>query len=155
MPRVGNYCLTVAGDGAADADVAQGADVTATSSNGQHAVEHIADGDAQSYWASGPDPTSRVDVQLDFGATRQIKAVEIDWEHPAQAFELQVASGGRWNTVYGTSGNNLQTTKYVGPTVAGTALRIRMTKPHPTLGSSGGHAVYGIKNVRVLAASAR
>ena len=44
-----------------------------------------ADGDAQSYWASGPDPASRVDVQLDFGATKQIKAVEIDWEHPAQA----------------------------------------------------------------------
>ena len=42
MPRVGNYCLTVAGDGAVDADIAQGADVTATSSNAQHAVEHIA-----------------------------------------------------------------------------------------------------------------
>ena len=42
MPRLGNYCLTVVGDGAADADVAQGADVTATSSNSQHAVEHIA-----------------------------------------------------------------------------------------------------------------
>ena len=44
----------------------------------------LPDGDAQSYWASGPDPASRVDVQLDFGAARQIKAVEIDWEHPAQ-----------------------------------------------------------------------
>lgn len=44
LPRMGNYCLTVAGDGAADADVAQGADVTATSSNAQHAVEHIAGG---------------------------------------------------------------------------------------------------------------
>ena len=42
MPRLGNYCLTVVGDGAADADVAQGADVAATSSNAQHAVEHIA-----------------------------------------------------------------------------------------------------------------
>ena len=42
MPRVGNYCLTVAGDGAADVDIAQGADVTATSANAQHAVEHIA-----------------------------------------------------------------------------------------------------------------
>ena len=104
MPRLGNYCLTVAGEGVADADIAQGADVTATSANAQHVVEHIAgesdggwlfrascifsclraDGDAQSYWASGPDPASRVDVQLDFGTSRQIKAVEIDWEHPAQ-----------------------------------------------------------------------
>jgi len=155
MPRLGNYCLTVVGDGAADADVAQGADVAATSSNAQHAVEHIADGDAQSYWSSGPDPASKVDVQLDFGAAKQIKAVEIDWEYPPQAFELQVARGGGWATIYGTSGNNLQTTKYVGPVVGGTALRIRMTLPHPTLGNSDGHAVYGIRDVRVLAASAR
>ena len=42
MPRLGNYCLTVVGDGAADADVAQEADVAVTSSNAQHAVEHIA-----------------------------------------------------------------------------------------------------------------
>ena len=155
MPQLGNYCLTMAGDSAADTDVAQVADVTATSSNAQHAVEHVADGDAQSYWASGPDPASPVDVQLDFGATKQIKAVEIDWEHPAQAFELQMANGGKWATVFGTSGNNLQTTKYVGPIVSGTALRIHMTQPHPTLGSSDGHAVYGIRGIRVLAASAR
>ena len=191
MPRLGNYCLTVAGEGVADADIAQGADVTATSANAQHVVEHIAgesdggwlfrascifsclraDGDAQSYWASGPDPASRVDVQLDFGTSRQIKAVEIDWEHPAQvclfilalvfwfgslgapgpswfwrvvvreAFELQVARGGVWATIAAISGNNLQTTSYVGPVVSGTALRIRMTRPHPTLGSSDGHAV--------------
>ena len=112
-----------------------------------------ADGDSTSYWASGPDPASRVDVQLDFGTTKQIKAVAVDWEHPAQvldlrhvqwlrpllivicflyqAFELQVASGGKWTTIFGTSGNNLQATSYVGPVVSGTALRIRMTQvPH-------------------------
>lgn len=155
MPRVGTYCLTVAGDGAVDANIAQGAEVTATSSNAQHAVEHIADGDAQSYWSSAADPASRVDVQLDFGATKQIKAVEIAWEHPAQAFELQVASGGKWATIFSTSGNNLQTTNYIGPVVSGSALRIRMTQLHPTLGSSDGHSVYGIRDVRVLASSAR
>jgi hypothetical protein len=42
------------------------------------------DGDAQSYWASGSDPAARVDVQLDFGAAKQIKTIEIEWEHPAQ-----------------------------------------------------------------------
>jgi hypothetical protein len=42
MPLLGNYCVTVSGKGAADTDVAQGADVTATSSNAQHPVEHIA-----------------------------------------------------------------------------------------------------------------
>merc|ERR1712039_882273 len=93
------------------------------------------------------------DVQLDFGATKRIKSIEIDWEHPAQAFELQVASGGKWSTVYGTSGNNLQTTQYVGAALSASALRIRMTTPHPTLGSSGGHALYAIKAVRILATS--
>ena len=64
MPRVGNYCLTMVGDGVADADVAQGAGLAATSSNAQHAVKNAADGDAQSYWASGSDPAGPVDLQL-------------------------------------------------------------------------------------------
>ena len=64
MPRVGNYCLTMAGDGASDADVAPGAGLVATSSNAEHAVKNIVDGSAQSYWASGSDPAAPVDVQL-------------------------------------------------------------------------------------------
>jgi len=155
MPRMGNYCVTVAGDGASDADAAQGADLTATSSSAQHAAKNIGDGDAQSYWASGSDPTGPVDVQLDFGTVRQIKSIEIDWEHPAQAYELQVATGSGWQSIHSTTGNNLHMTRYVGPSVSGSALRIRMTKPHPTLGNSGGHALYGIKEVRAVVSSAR
>jgi len=155
MPRVGNYCLTMVGDGVADADVAQGAGLAATSSNAQHAVKNAADGDAQSYWASGSDPAGPVDLQLTFPTTLQIKLVEIDWEHPAQAFELQVGRGARWTRVYSTSGNNLRTSRHVIPATSGSALRIRMTKPHPTMGNSGGHALYGIKDIRVLANSAR
>ena len=45
-----------------------------------------------------------------------------------QAYELQLASGGRWTSVFSTSGNNLQATEFVGPAVLGTALRIRMTR---------------------------
>lgn len=154
MPRLGNYCLTVLGEGAASADIAQGADLAATSTNAQHSVKNIADGDAQSYWASASDPAAPVDVQLNFGSAKQIKSVEIEWEHPAQAYELQVANANSWTTVQSTSGNNLQRTKYVGPTVSASALRIRMTMPHPTLGSSSGHTLYAIKAVRVVATSA-
>ena len=93
MPRLGNYCLTVAGEGAASADIAQGADLAATSTNAQHNVKNIADGDAQSYWASASDPAAPVDVQLDFGAARQIKSVEIDWEHPAQVIACSRLAG--------------------------------------------------------------
>jgi hypothetical protein len=86
MPRLGNYCLTMAGDGASDADVASGAGLVATSTNTEHAVNNIVDGNAQSYWASGSDPAAPVDVQLDFGTAKLIKSVEIEWEHPAQVF---------------------------------------------------------------------
>ncbi len=97
MPRLGNYCLTVAGEGAASADIAQGADLAATSTSAQHSVKNIADADAQSYWASASDPAAPVDVQLDFGAARQIKSVEIDWEHPAQVIACsRLAGQGRW-----------------------------------------------------------
>ena len=85
MPRLGNYCVTMAGEGAASSDIAQGADLTATSTNAQHNVRSITDGDAQSFWASASDPTTPVDVQLDFGEMKHIKSVEIEWEHPAQA----------------------------------------------------------------------
>jgi len=93
MPRLGNYCLTVMGEGAASAHIAQAADLAATSTNAQHIVKNIADGDAQSYWASASDPAAPVDVQLDFGEAKQIKSVEIDWEHPAQVITWSRLAG--------------------------------------------------------------
>lgn len=164
MPRVGNYCLTMLGDGAGKVDVSLGADVSATSSNAQHSASNAVDGSAQSYWASGFDPASVVDMILDFGAAKQIQNVEIDWERPPlvihtcarlgpgqrhlprtsfvwQAFELQVAIGGVWSSIFATSSNSLNVTRYLGPSVSGAALRVRMTKPHPTLGNSDGHAL--------------
>ena len=68
MPRLGNYCLTISGDGAAKLDIAPSSDVSATSSSAQHAASSIVDGSSDSHWASGFDPTSSVDVVLDFGA---------------------------------------------------------------------------------------
>ena len=151
MPSIGNYCLTMVGASASANDVARSADIDATSSNAAHVVSNIVDGDGQSYWTSGFDPAAPVDVQLHFGSAIQIKAIEIDWEYPAQAclcdisfvplrdssfrferkaYELQVATGGKWTSVYATSGNNAQATKYVGPGVSGSALRLRMTKVH-------------------------
>ena len=81
MPRLGNYCLTISGDGAAKLDVAPSADVSATSSSAQHAASSIVDGSSDSHWASGFDPTSAVDVILDFGAKKLIETVTIEWEH--------------------------------------------------------------------------
>ena len=96
MPRMGSFCLSMVGDGAADADVALGADVSAASSSAQHAVKNAVDGDAHSFWASGSDPTSGVDLHIDLGATKQIRAVEIDWEYPAQACSTNYFVHIRW-----------------------------------------------------------
>ena len=86
MPRLGNFCLSMAGDGALEANVALGADVAATSSNAQHAAKGAIDGDDHSFWASGFDPASGVDMNVDLGATKIIRTVEIEWEYPAQVF---------------------------------------------------------------------
>lgn len=82
MPRLGNYCLTMSGDGASRIDIASSADVSATSSSAQHMASSIVDGSSESHWASGFDPTSAVDVVLDFGAAKTIETVTIDWEQP-------------------------------------------------------------------------
>ena len=95
MPRVGNYCLTMAGDGAVDANIAPGAALAATSSSAEHAVKNAADGDAQSYWASASDPAAPVDVQMDFGEAKHVKSIEIEWENPAQARQRRVLSAAR------------------------------------------------------------
>ena len=55
---------------------------SATSSSAQHSAANAVDGNAQSYWASGFDPSSAVDMILDFGATKKIEKVEIAWEYP-------------------------------------------------------------------------
>ena len=79
---LGSWKCRVLGD-AALANAAPTADASATSSDSQHTVDQLTDGDAATYWASSAD--SPVDVQLDFGSIAHIKAVEIDWERPAQA----------------------------------------------------------------------
>ena len=84
MPRLGNYCVTMLGDGASDVDVARGANFASTSSDSLHGPKSVGDGDAQSYWASAVDPSAPVDVQVYFGSPRQIKSIDISWEHPAQ-----------------------------------------------------------------------
>ena len=82
MPRLGNYCVTISGDGVDKTDIAASADVSATSSSAQHMASSIIDGSADSHWASGLDPISAVDVTMDFGAAKIVESVSIEWEHP-------------------------------------------------------------------------
>ena len=82
MPRLGNYCVTISGDGVDKTDIGASADVSATSSSAQHMASSIIDGNADSHWASGLDPVSTVDVTMDFRAAKIVESVSIEWEHP-------------------------------------------------------------------------
>jgi len=88
MPRLGNYCLTISGEGADKTDIGASADVSATSSSAQHMASSIVDGSGDSYWASGFDPISAVDVMMDFGSAKVIESVSIEWEHPPLVSEV-------------------------------------------------------------------
>ena len=81
MPGLGNFCVTVLGDGMISSDISQGAEATATSSSASHSASNAIDGSAESYWASGLDPATAVSMDLDFGATKIIEKVVIEWEH--------------------------------------------------------------------------
>merc|ERR1712224_110114 len=75
------------------------------------------------------------------------KRVEIDWEYPAKAFQIELASGGGWSTFSGASGNAITKTVALG-SGAGASLRIRMVEAHPAYATSGKLA-YGIREVKV------
>ena len=49
MPRLGNYCLTMSGDGATKLDIGPSADVSATSTSAQHSANSIVDGNSDSH----------------------------------------------------------------------------------------------------------
>merc|ERR1712032_43940 len=72
-------------------------------------------------------------------------------EYPAKSFDVQVASGGSWSSLFSTSNNNLNLTAISGHLVRGSKLRIRMREPHPVWGVLNGHALYGIKSIRAKA----
>ena len=82
MPRLGNYCVTISGDGVDKTDIGASAAVSATSTSAQHMASSIIDGSADSHWASGFDPISAVEITMDFGAAKIVDSVSIEWEHP-------------------------------------------------------------------------
>jgi len=153
MPRMGNFCLTLMGDSAVSTDVSSGAVVTATASDAQHSASSVVDGNDLTYWSSGFDPSAEVSMLVDLGAEKNIEQAVIEWEQAPLAFEIQVSRGGTFKTLMAVTSNNLNTTRFVGPSVRGSVLRVRMTQPHP-LGKNNGHSVYAIKHIRVLASEA-
>mmetsp|Transcript_40462 Transcript_40462/g.91330 ORF Transcript_40462/g.91330 Transcript_40462/m.91330 type:complete len:159 (-) Transcript_40462:47-523(-) len=122
-----------------------------TSSQGDHGAEKAVDGNRRTYWASAFDPPKDAPVQLDLklGEPTRVTGVKIDWEYPAQNFEVQVGKGGKWATFYATGDNPLLESNLYGSAVLGDSLRILMKQPHPVWAAVGGHALYGIRGITV------
>ena len=75
MPAMGNFCISVVGDGAMSSDLSKGAEAIATSSSAAHSASSAIDGSTDSYWASSLDPASAVSMDLDFGTTKIIEKI--------------------------------------------------------------------------------
>lgn len=136
----GSFCLTETGEG--QIAIAAGR-ADASSSTSGHEASFGVDGDEATYWASGATDGAIFTIDLD--GEKRVDRVEISWEQPATAFDIELASGGGWSSFYSTSGNALSHTVALGPAMSGSSLRIRMVAPHAAYGSG-----YGIRSVRII-----
>ncbi len=86
---MGNYCVSAAG-GAGLRDVAASSRVYAPSSQSARPAENAVDGlgGSSTYWASAGDLSEKalVDLALDFGASVNIGAIDVEWEVAAKAW---------------------------------------------------------------------
>ena len=68
----------------------------ASSSTSGHEASFGVDGDEATYWASGATDGAIFTIDLD--GEKRVDRVEISWEQPATAFDIELASGG-WRVV--------------------------------------------------------
>lgn len=55
------------------------------------------------------DPEGPVEVTVDVGSVRKLKAVDIEWEFAAKAYSLSVSVDGvKWSEVHSTDSNVLR-----------------------------------------------
>ena len=63
----------------------------ASSSTSGHEASFGVDGDEATYWASEADGAV---FTVDLDGEKRVDRVDISWERPATAFEIELASGG-------------------------------------------------------------
>jgi len=140
----GSFCLSETGEG--QITLASGR-ADASSSTSGHEASFGVDGDEATYWASEADGAV---FTVDLDGEKRVDRVDISWERPATAFEIELASGGGWTSFYSTSGNALTHTVALGPSMSGSSLRIRMVASHAAYGSG-----YGIRSIQVVGSGLR
>jgi len=143
-------CLTQQGLAAGVLDLAPAAAASASSTASvAHGADKAADNEATTFWASEFDVKAPVVFKLDFGTSKHIQELEIDWEFPAKAFSVSVSSGGALQQVFATSSNVLPVSR-VAVSRAVNAIIVEMTEPHSLLGTFEGHVLYGIRSFAAL-----
>lgn len=77
--------------------------------------------------ASALDPAEPVALTIDFGASKKIQAINIQWEHPAKSFSVSLtADGVKWQEVFATDSNVLGATNIPIGHVRATKARVVM-----------------------------
>jgi len=153
LGRAGQYCLSQRGSEAGVEDVAAKAAIIASSfaDAEAHGASMAVDGRSSTFWASALDPAEPVALTIDFGASKKIQAINIQWEHPAKSFSVSLtADGVKWQEVFATDSNVLGTTNIPIGHVRATKARVVMHEAHANRGAIQGHTVYGIKALNVF-----
>ncbi|CAE7930384.1 hypothetical protein AK812_SmicGene10046 [Symbiodinium microadriaticum] len=94
-------------------DLARGQTAESTSSTDMaHSAGNAVDGNPATYWASdilGQDSAADGPVSWSVSFPRsRLNSVDIEWEHAAQQFDLQISNGDdSWQTVYSVPNNPL------------------------------------------------
>lgn len=146
----GDLCLSQQGPAPGEVNVAANAAAVATSTASlAHGASMTVDGHEGSYWASKFDPQEPVELTVDLGEIRKVHDLRINWEYPAKAFSVLLASSSeQFMEVYATDANVLKETRVPLHSLA-RLVKIVMHEPHPVHGSFQGHALYAIKSLAV------
>lgn len=153
----GGLCLTLEGAGTpGELDAALNVQVRATSSADpvQHPASNVVDGKTITYWASQFDPPDPVSLVLNLDVTRKVNSVDVKWECQPDHFKIETTGGdNKWATAWMEDDFFYQTknkkTHVELKGLKSNGIRITMYPPAPKCKTSGGDAMFAIKQVNV------
>ncbi|KAL8438118.1 hypothetical protein ACSSS7_000483 [Eimeria intestinalis] len=145
------------GTKAGSSDVARNSEVHSSHSRAaddEHAPSSAVDGKDSTFWASqefqnGAVPEA-VLLDVDFGDKYKLRTTDIDWEYPPLSYSIAASLDGiNYAEISRNDANALSTTLDDMKAVIAQYLRVRLERPHPTMGVSNDMFVYGIKTLSV------
>lgn len=140
--RGGNYCLSQLGSKAGSSDVAKHAEVHSShprAGDAEHGPSSAVDGKGDTFWASEEFQREAVPeavlFDVDLGDKYKLRTSNIDWEFPPLGYSIAASTDG---VTYVEISRNDINASYITlddmKAIIARFLRIRMEKPHPTLG---------------------